>query len=86
MEPDYESTLKALETTDKQVRAIKPLATGSLKPTQSLFKFIYDYADSISVGITSEAEMEETYSVAKKAGICDCFAARFSQFIKIEYY
>ena len=28
-------------------------------------KFIYKYAVSISVGITSEAEMEETYSVAK---------------------
>ena len=65
MEPDYKSTLKALETTDKQVIAIKPLAAGSLKPTPSLFKFIYTYADSISVGITSEAEMEETYSVAK---------------------
>lgn len=67
MEPDYESTLKALETTDKQVIAIKPLAAGRLKPTQSLFKFIYSYATSISVGITSEAEMEETYSVAKEA-------------------
>jgi len=67
MEPDYESTLKALETTDKQVIAIKPLAAGSLKPTESLFKFIYRYAASISVGITSEEEMEETYSVAKRA-------------------
>jgi hypothetical protein len=66
MEPDYESTLKALETTDKQVIAIKPLAAGSLKPTESLFKFIYRYAASISVGITSEEEMEDTYSVAKK--------------------
>ncbi|MBC8521784.1 MAG: hypothetical protein H8D26_07345 [Methanomicrobia archaeon] len=67
MDPDYESTLKALETTDKQVIAIKPLAAGSLKPTESLFKFIYRYAASISVGITSEEEMEETYSVAKRA-------------------
>lgn len=66
MEPDYESTLKALETTDKQVIAIKPLAAGSLKPTESLFKFIYRYAASISVGITSEEEMEETYSVVKR--------------------
>jgi len=66
MEPDYESTLRALESTDKQVIAIKPLAAGSLKPTESLFKFIYRYAASISVGITSEEEMEETYSVAKK--------------------
>ena len=69
MEPDYESTLKALETTDKQVIAIKPLAAGRLKPTQSVFEFIYKYADSVSVGITSEAEMEETYAVAKQAWI-----------------
>ena len=47
--------------------AIKPLAASSLEPNQSLFKFIYKYADSISVGITSEAEMEDTYAVAKKA-------------------
>lgn len=67
MEPDSESTLKALETTDKQVIAIKPLAAGRLKPTQSIFEFIYKYADSISVGITSEAEMVETYAVAKEA-------------------
>jgi hypothetical protein len=67
MEPDYESTLKALETTDKQIIAIKPLAAGHLKPTQSLFTFIYKYADSVSVGITSEAEMEETYAVARDA-------------------
>lgn len=66
MEPDYESTLKALETTDRQVIAIKPLAAGSLKPTESLFTFIYNYAVAISVGITSEAEMAETYTVAKR--------------------
>ncbi len=67
MEPDKESTLKALETTDKTVIAIKPLAAGRLKPTQSLFSFIYTYADSISVGITSESEMEQTYAAAKEA-------------------
>ena len=66
MEPSYESTLKALESTDKQVIAIKPLAAGSLKPTESLFTFIYRYAVSVSVGIISEEEMEETYSIAKK--------------------
>ncbi|MBE0516304.1 MAG: hypothetical protein IBX41_02780 [Methanophagales archaeon] len=66
MEPSYESTLKALESTEKQVIAIKPLAAGSLKPTESVFTFIYRYAESISVGIVSEEEMEETYSIAKK--------------------
>ena len=69
MEPDYESTLAALETTAKQIIAIKPLAAGRLKPTRSLFTFIYKYADSVIVGITSEAEMEETYAVAKEAVI-----------------
>jgi hypothetical protein len=68
MEPDKESTLKALETTDKPVIAIKPLAAGRLKLTQSLFTFICTYADSISVGITSKYEMKQTYAAAKEAG------------------
>jgi hypothetical protein len=62
MEPDIESTLKALEQTEKAVIAIKPLAAGKLYPEKSVFEYIYRYADSIAVGITSEKEMEETYS------------------------
>jgi len=64
MEPDIESTLKALERTRKKVLAIKPLAAGKVSPEKSVFKYIYRYADSIAVGITSEEEMEETYSAA----------------------
>jgi len=64
MEPDIESTLKALERTSKAVIAIKPLAAGKLSPEKSVFEYIYRYADSIAVGITSEEEMEETYSSA----------------------
>ncbi len=64
MEPDVESTLKALERTKKAVIAIKPLAAGKLPPEKSVFEYIYRYADSIAVGITSEEEMEETYSPA----------------------
>jgi hypothetical protein len=44
--------------------AIKPLAAGKLSPEKSVFEYIYRYADSIAVGITSEEEMEETYSIA----------------------
>ena len=62
MEPDVESTLKALEKTKKAVIAIKPLAAGKLSPERSVFEYIFRYADSIAVGITSEKEMEETYS------------------------
>jgi hypothetical protein len=62
MEPDVESTLKALERTRKEVLAIKPLAAGKLSPERSVFEYVYRYADSIAVGITSEEEMEETYS------------------------
>lgn len=62
MEPDVESTLKALERTRKSIIAIKPLAAGKLSPKRSVFEYIFKYADSISVGITSEEEMEETYS------------------------
>jgi len=64
MEPDVESTLKALERTRKKVLAIKPFAAGKLSPEKSVFEYIYRYADSIAVGITSEEEMEETYSAA----------------------
>ena len=64
MEPDVESTLRALEHSKKAVIAIKPLAAGNLSPERSVFEFIYQYADSIAVGITSEDEMVETYSAA----------------------
>ena len=63
-EPDIESTLMALEQTKNAVIAIKPLAAGKLLPERSVFEYIYRYADSIAVGITSEEEMEETYSVS----------------------
>jgi hypothetical protein len=33
-----------------------------------LFEYIYKYADSIAVGITTEEEMEETYSEALACG------------------
>ncbi|MBU3967252.1 MAG: hypothetical protein KKG76_07770 [Euryarchaeota archaeon] len=68
MEPDVESTLKALERTRKKVIAIKPLAAGKISPEKSVFEYIYRYADSIAVGITTEEEMEETYSVALACG------------------
>lgn len=68
MEPDVESTLRALEHTKKAVIAIKPLAAGKLSPARSVFEFIYKYADSIAVGITSEDEMVETYSAALVCG------------------
>jgi len=69
MEPDIESTLKALERTRKAVIAIKPLAAGKLIPEKSVFEYIYRFADSITVGITSEEEMEETYSSAYASDI-----------------
>ena len=68
MEPDVESTLRALEHTKKKVLGIKPLAAGNLYPERSVFEFIYTYADSIAVGITSEDEMVETYSAALVSG------------------
>ncbi len=56
--------LKALENTKKAIIAIKPLAAGKLSPEKSVFEFIYRYADSIAVGITSKDEMAQTYSAA----------------------
>lgn len=65
MEPDFESTLRAVENTRKLVIAIKPLAAGKLSPERSVFEFIFKHADSIAVGVTSENEMAETYSAAE---------------------
>lgn len=64
MKPDFESTLEAIRNTKKSIIAIKPLAAGKLVPDTSLFKFIFEYADSIAVGAVSENEMAETYSQA----------------------
>jgi hypothetical protein len=64
MKPDFESTLRAVRNTKNQVIAIKPLAAGKLFPDRNLFEFIFRYADSIAVGIASENEMTETYSIA----------------------
>jgi hypothetical protein len=41
---------------------------GKLSPERSVFEYIYKYADSIAVGITTEEEMEKTYSVALASG------------------
>lgn len=64
MQPDFESTLRAIENTRKLVIVIKPLAAGKIIPERAVFEFIYKYADSIAVGVTSEDEMAETYSAA----------------------
>ncbi len=68
MKPDVESTLRALKHTKKKVLAIKPLAAGKLSPERSVFEFIYNFADSIAIGIASEDEMVETYSAALLRG------------------
>lgn len=65
MKPNFDSTIKAITETDKPVIAIKPLAAGNLIPDPSLFRFIYTYADSMAVGMTSEREMEEVFSILR---------------------
>lgn len=64
MEPDFTRTLEVVENTRRSVIAIKPLAAGKLAPERAVFEFIYRYADSIAVGVTSEDEMAETFSAA----------------------
>lgn len=66
MKPDFESTLNAMKKTAKKIIAIKPLAAGKLEPEQTLFQFIFKYADSMAVGMTSEWEMEEILAVLKE--------------------
>ena len=69
MLPDFESTLRALENTEKGIIAIKPLAAGKLAPKKEVFDFIFMHADAVSVGITSEEEMKETYSAASRSTV-----------------
>ncbi|MEM2123444.1 MAG: hypothetical protein QXE79_07405, partial [Candidatus Bathyarchaeia archaeon] len=67
MEPDMESTLKAISESrrrGKKVIAMKPLAAGKLKPKEAL-KFISDKVDGVAVGITSPEELEELIREAK---------------------
>ncbi len=66
MEPDFASSLEAIKACTRKILAIKPLAAGSLRPGDA-FTFIYKYADSAAVGVTSEFEMRETYEAALEA-------------------
>jgi hypothetical protein len=65
MRPDFDSVIRAVTETDRLVIAIKPLAAGKLTPDASLFRFIYEYADSMAVGMTSEREIGEICSIFK---------------------
>ncbi|NWG08876.1 MAG: hypothetical protein HXX80_00940 [Nitrososphaerales archaeon] len=66
MEPDFETSMKAIRECSNKVVAIKPLAAGRLAPKDA-FKFVYNCADSVAVGIASEEEMKETYDAANIA-------------------
>ncbi|MCW7077829.1 MAG: hypothetical protein OCU22_01670 [Canidatus Methanoxibalbensis ujae] len=67
MLPDFESAIRAIKMTDKGIIAIKPLAAGNIRPDREVFSFIFKYADAVSVGVTSDGEMRETFSAARAA-------------------
>ncbi|MGC8961396.1 MAG: hypothetical protein ACP5K1_02990 [Candidatus Bathyarchaeia archaeon] len=67
MEPDTESTLKAISESRRRGRkviAMKSLAAGKLEPREAL-KFISDKVDGVAVGITSLEELGELIREAK---------------------
>ncbi|KYH38610.1 MAG: hypothetical protein AYL30_003870 [Candidatus Hecatellales archaeon B24] len=65
MEPKPELSLKALEETPASIIAIKPLAAGKIKPLEAL-EYVYRYASSASVGLTSRSEILEVLQALKK--------------------
>ncbi|MCP8304294.1 MAG: hypothetical protein H3Z50_02310 [archaeon] len=63
MEPDFETSMKAIRECSHKIVAIKPLAAGRLAPREAL-NFVYSYVDNVAVGIASGEEMKETYDAA----------------------
>ena len=68
MEPSPEATLKALKETSAKIVAIKPLAAGRLKPKEAL-EYVYQFADSAAVGLTSRKEILEVLDALRQLGI-----------------
>lgn len=66
MEKERKQLADLIEKIDKKVIIKKTLAAGILTP-EDAFSFLktVDYADSIAVGIASEAEAEETFNILK---------------------
>lgn len=65
MDPDFSTSIQAIKDCTRRIVAIKPLAAGRLPPDEA-FRFVYRYAESAAVGVTSEEEMKQTYEVALK--------------------
>ncbi|RLI26486.1 MAG: hypothetical protein DRO52_02430 [Candidatus Hecatellales archaeon] len=68
MEPSPELTLKALKETPASIVAIKPLAAGRLKPLEAL-EYVYGFAESASVGLTSKREILEVLEALERLGL-----------------
>lgn len=67
MEPNQEQSLKAIRETPAKVIAIKPLAAGRLKPSEAL-EYVYRYAESAAVGLTSPREISEAVEAVRRLG------------------
>lgn len=66
MEKERKQLADLIEKIDKKVIIKKTLAAGILTP-EDAFNFLktVDYADSIAVGIASEAEAEQTFNLLR---------------------
>jgi hypothetical protein len=61
------STLSIVKNAMKPVIAMKPLASGRIPPKEALeYIFSVPGVEGISIGIASEEEMEEDYTIAKR--------------------
>lgn len=61
------SAIMAVRNSKKPVFAIKPLACGRMPPREALeFVFSIPKLKGTAIGIASEAEMDETYAIAKE--------------------
>jgi len=64
MVPSEETTLQAIEKTEKIVIGKKTLAAGRLKPGEAL-EYVAGFVYGVVIGIASSRELKETFGIAK---------------------
>jgi hypothetical protein len=65
MNPSVNSTLEAINRTDKIVVGKKTLAAGLLQPREAL-EYVAQYVYGVAIGVASTAELKETFEIAKQ--------------------
>lgn len=65
MNPSVNSTLDAIDRTDKIVIGKKTLAAGLLQPREAL-EYVAQYVYGVAIGVTSTVELKESFGIAKE--------------------